>query len=370
MNPIKEIETGLLYRNAKPHVESIHGYFPSVAVLSDGQMLSTVVLGEAFASVNLRTHIFRSADQGQTWQDEGSVYEGTINRRTSECARLTALPDGGLAIFMIRHDRSEHPDEGLTNPETLGFVPTELLILRSSDQGKTWTKPEPIKPPLTGPSFEMCCPITVLKDGRWLIPTQTWPGWAGDCPNGIRMIALVSYDKGKTWPEYLDVMKEPYGRVFFWESKIVELKDGRLLATAWTYDDIVKADRPNQYSLSSDGGKTWSVPCSTGLNGQTLTPVLFDDGRILCVYRRMDKPGLWANISRLDGRSWVNDSEQPFWGHQSSGLTATTENMSQNFNILRFGAPCLTYLKDRTVFVAFWCYEDCVSNIRWFKFKI
>ncbi|MBI3923521.1 MAG: exo-alpha-sialidase [Armatimonadetes bacterium] len=364
MHPIENLKTVVLYRNPKPHVRSIHAYFPSVAVLPDGEMLATVVLGEAFEAVNLRTHLFRSIDQGESWQHEGPLHGGTPDRLTSDCARLTALPGGDLAVFMIRHDRADHPDEGLASHETLGLAPTELLLLRSKDRGKTWTGPEPIDPPLVGPCFELCCPITVLRDGRWLIPTQTWQGWNGDCPNGIRMIALVSHDQGRTWPDYLDVMTESTGRVYFWESKVVELSDGRLLATAWAYDDDSKTDRPNQYVISADGGRSWSSPASTGLQGQTLTPLALDDGRVLCVYRRMDRPGLWANLCRLDGNRWVNEAELPLWGHEAAGLTASTQNMAHNFNVLRFGAPCLTRLTDGTVVLAFWCYEDCVSVIR------
>jgi hypothetical protein len=367
MNSLTVLQTGVLYRNAKPHVRSIHAYFPSVAALPGGELLATVVLGEAFEAVNLHTHLFRSLDGGQTWLAEGPLYAGTPGRLTSDCARLTALPNGELAVFMIRHDRSQHSDDGLTSHETLGFVPTELLLLRSRNQGRTWSGPDPMALPLVGPSFEICCPITVLRDGRWLIPTQTWPGWDGDCPNGIRMIALVSHDQGQTWPEYLNVMSEPEGRLYFWESKIVELTDGRLLAVAWAYDDVRKADRPNQYALSNDGGRHWSAPQSMGIQGQTLTPLVLADGRILTVYRRMDTPGLWASVSRLQGERWVNEEALPLWGTQTTGLTASSADMAHNFNVLRFGAPCLTRLAGGEIFVAFWCYEDCVSVIRWFK---
>ena len=44
--------------------------------------------------------------------------------------------------------------------------------------------------------------------------------------------------------------------------------------------------------------------------------------------------------------------------------------MAHNFNALKFGAPCITRLADGTVFVAFWCYENCISVIRWFKFNV
>jgi len=364
------LNTGLIFRNPKPHVRSIHAYFPSVALMANGELLATIVLGEAFEAANCRTHVCRSTDNGATWNLEGPIYAGTSDRLTSDAARVTALPDGEVVALIMRSDRSGHPDEGLANHETLGFVPTEVLLSRTLDFGRTWSPPGLVKPPLVGPSFELCCPIIPLRDGRWLFPTQTWHAWDGYCPNGIKMIAFVSHDRGQTWPDYMEVMKEPAGKVFFWESKIAELPDGRLLAVAWAYDDVAKKDRPNQYALSADGGKSWSTPVSTGLHGQTLAPYVLDDGKILSVYRRMDKPGLWANISCLNGNRWINETELPLWGQQAQGLTAASTNMTHNFNVLRFGAPSIARLPDGTIFVAFWCYEDCVSNVRWFKLRV
>lgn len=370
MLKIECLNTGLIYRNPKPHVRSIHAYFPSVVLMANGEILASIVMGEAFEAPNLRTHVCRSTDHGENWTLERAIYPGTPDRLTSNAARITALPDGEVVAFLMRHDRSGHPDEGLASHATLGFVPTELLLSRTLDFGHTWSTPEIFKPPLVGPSFELCCPIIPLKNGRWILPTQTWHGWDGYCPNGIKMIAFVSHDRGRTWPDYMEVMKETAAKVFFWESKITELPDGRLLAVAWAYDDTAKKDRPNQYALSADGGKSWSAPMSTELQGQTLTPFVLDDGKILSVYRRMDKPGLWANISHLEADHWINKTELPLWGHQTQGLTAITTDMAHNFNVLRFGAPSITRLLDGTIFVAFWCYEDCVSNIRWFKLRV
>lgn len=364
------LSTGLIYRNPIPHVHSVHAYFPSVVSMDNGEMLATAVLGEAFEAPNLRTHLFRSKDFGETWAHEGLLYPGVADRLLSDASRLTALGAGGLVAFTVRHDRTEHPDEGLTNPETLGFVPTELLLFRSADYGRTWSGPVTMDPPLEGPSFELCCPVTVLRDGRWIVPTSTWQSWEGYCPNGIRTIALVSRDAGITWPEYWDVMAEPGAKTYFWESKITELPDGRLLALAWAYDAVAGKDRPNQYTLSEDGGKTWSSPESTGLQGQTLTPMVLEDGRVLCVYRRMDTPGLWACRCRVEGARWVTEDHAPLWGAEARGLTGSSGNMSQNFTVLRFGAPCLTRCPDGTVFLAFWCYEDNVSVIRWFKLSV
>ena len=365
----KVLKTGLIYRNPKPHVRSVHAYFPSVAVMANGEMLATLVLGEAFESVNCRAHAARSRDLGETWQLEGPLHPAD-GKPISDSARLTALPDGEVVVWTLRCDRTGREEEGLTNPRTLGFVPTQMSLLRSRDFGRTWSAPEPIRPPLIGPSFEICCPITPLRNGDWILPTQTWPGWDGDCPNGIQMIALVSHDRGRTWPEYWRVMGEPAGRVYFWESKIIEIPGDRLMAVAWVYDDAAAADRPNHYALSRDHGRTWSAPRSTGLQGQTLTPFALEDGRILSVYRRIDKSGLWANVSRMEGDTWVNESATPLWGAEAAGLTGASTNMAQNFNVLRFGAPCITRLSDGTLFAALWCNESCVSVIRWFKLDI
>jgi sialidase-1 len=369
MSEIAIVDTGLIYRNPKPHLHAVHAYFPSVAQLANGDLLCTLVLGEAFDAENCHTYVARSTDLGQAWQLEGPIYPGTKDRVTSDASRLTALPDGGAVAFMVRSDRESHPDEGLANPENLGFVPTETLLLWSGD-GRAWGTPVALEPPLVGPSFELCCPIVPLRDGRWFLPTSTWRGWNGDCPNGMKMVAFVSHDKGRTWPEYRDVMVDPEQRVIYWESKIVEMPDNHLLAVAWAYDQVAKGDLPNHYALSADGGATWTPPLSTRLLGQTPTPYALDDGRVLLVYRRMDRPGLWANLSHFEGDTWVNDAEAPIWGAGAQGLTGGSSNIVQNFNTLRFGAPCITRLSDGSLFVAFWCYEDCVSVIRWHKLSI
>ena len=366
---IKCIGTGLIYRNPKPNVYSVHAYFPSVALMANGELLATLVLGEAIESPNCRTNLARSTDNGETWQLEGPIYPGTTDRLITDHSRITALPDGEVVVFTARRDRTDHPDQ-VVNPETMGRRPGELVTVRSQDYGHTWTEPHTVTPPLVGPSFELCCPITPLRDGRWILPTHTWLGWDGERPNGLKMVAFVSHDRAQSWPEYTDVMRDPKQRVYYWESKIVELPDDRLLAVAWAHDATAVKDYPNQYAISKDGGKTWSLPESTGLKGQTLTPFILADGRILSVYRRLDKTGLWANLSHLEGDKWINDSCEPLWGAQTAGLTGTFDNTAQNFSALRFGAPCMVGLQDGTVFVAFWCYEDRVSNIRWFKLQI
>ncbi|HAH45627.1 MAG TPA: hypothetical protein DCM07_12375, partial [Planctomycetaceae bacterium] len=134
---LKQLETGILFKNAKPHVKSVHAYFPSVAALPDGSLLAMYMLGEAFEAVDLKLHLSRSFDQGLTWEYQGPINTSVTGRQTSTFGRLTATESGELIANLVRFDRTDFPDEGLCNPQTLGMVPSELLLIRSLDLGRT-----------------------------------------------------------------------------------------------------------------------------------------------------------------------------------------------------------------------------------------
>src|SRR5687767_8146886 len=70
---IQSLQSGIIYSNPLAHVHSVHGYFPSVVAMDNGEMLCTIVLGEAFEAANLSTHISRSCDGGETWQLESRI---------------------------------------------------------------------------------------------------------------------------------------------------------------------------------------------------------------------------------------------------------------------------------------------------------
>ncbi len=362
------IETGLIYRNPKPHVYSRQATFPSLVLLPSGEMLAAFGIGSGFESTDNHTEYARSSDGGRTWQLAGSIFADQSERPTSSNVRIGHITGDELVAFGARWDRSRR-DEGLTNEATLGFVETELILLRSSDAGRTWLGPVRIEPPLVGPAFEICSPIIALRDGRWLAPTSTWKGWNGENPTGMKAIALVSHDSGQTWPEYIDVMNGSAEHVIYWEQKLIDLGDGRLLAVCWTHDLTNGTDRPVHYALSVDYGRSFGPPRSTGLQGQTTTPIFLGDGRLVCIYRRTDKRGLWATYVRLVGDRWINESELSLWGHDDAGHGSLVggDNLSQAFANLKFGLPAGLVLPDGQVFVAFWCVEECLYVIRWFR---
>jgi len=351
---------GLIFRNPKPHVRSVHAYFPSVVAFDDAHLGATVVLGEAFESPNLHLVYFESRDGGETWTRMAFVTEPDPEMLSSSVGRLSLLGDGSLLVIVTRHERSPD-DEGLTEGASIAFVPMKVEIYRSTDEGLTWTGPEKVNLPLADTAFELCSPLEVLADGTMIWPTSTWPTVGQEVHvSGFRTGVFVSRDQGKTWPEWIETF--PNDACIYWESKVVILPDQRLLSVAWAHELEVGKDRPNQFVVGSADASTWTAPQSTGILGQTMSCLVLDDGKILSVYRRMDEPGLWATVSTLDGETWTNEESQPLW-RGLEGTSQDPDRIREHFATLKFGAPSGVRLPGGKILVAFWCVINGVSQI-------
>ena len=365
---IKSVASGNVYRNPKPHLRAIHGWHPSVSCLPDGELVATFDLGQGVESLDYRTYLARSTDAGKTWSEPLPVLlNDPVTRRNTHTIRTSLVAGGTLVGMGIRAYRDD-PEEGIINRANLGYVPADIFLLRSPDQGRTWSNPQPVTPPLVGPAFEMCHRILELADGRWLFPTSTWRDWNGNQPHGMQSIAFVSHDQGATWPEYLRIVDQFDRGVLSWEVGLTQLPDGRLVAVVWSFNEITGKSEPNRYAISTDG-QTFSPARENGIQGETAKLLTLADGRLLCVYRRLDKPGLWANLVRIEGDAWINLEEACLWQGTASGMMGVRSN-SDELSGLKFGYPSLVQLPGGDVLVVFWCVEDCLHVIRWQRLEI
>lgn len=366
MQTIEVLETGLIYRNPKPHLQAVHAWHPSVDYFDDGQMVCSFDLGQAVSSDDYRSYFSRSTDNGRTWSQPVRILEDWVEGLTSHCIRISRMSDNSLVGLGSLNYRK--PGLGNSNPKTFGRLPNDMFITRSKDRGQTWSPAEIIDMPLVGPAWELCHCIVELQDGRWLAPMANWKGWDGEAPNDFKAFALVSTDKGKTWPTYIDIINQWDRRIISFENSVVQMHDGRLLAVTWALNDETGKSEPTPYVISTDG-KKFSAPRLNGMRGQTTKLIALEDGRILCVYRRDDQPGLWANLAQIDGDDWINIEQTPVWQGAASGMSGQGSN-EQELGDLKLGFPNLTLLPDNLVYVAFWCFEDGIHNIRWYRLRI
>jgi hypothetical protein len=358
---IKLLETGLVYRNPKPSHRSIHAWHPTLVDLGSGELLCGFDLAEAIQSVNYRTYLSRSTDHGQTWGPPVRLFQDESDRLQRHTMRMSRMRDGTL-IAMGGRRHMEHENEEVFNSETFGQLPMQVLLLRSGDDGHTWQGPTIVSPPLPGP-FEVCHAVVELADGQWLWPTSTLRKWDGEAPNGVRAMALVSHDKGQSWPESIDILDAYAEGIMHMESSLVQLSDARLLSVSWTFDFESGKSRPLQYAVS-DQEQAFSPAKPTGISGETSKLLCLDGDRIFCVCRRYDQPGLWANLARIESDRWVNLAETPLWQGAESKMVGQ-QSAAQELDSLQFGFPQPHLLADGTVMVVFWCREDCIHNIRW-----
>jgi hypothetical protein len=367
MQPIQLVGSEIVYRNPKPYLRSLQARHPSLVVFDDGELLLGFDLGQSDESLDYATHRARSHDGGQSWQVEGPLLAPATKPPTTNSLRLSQA-DGEIVAFGNIHHR-EHQDEGLVNRATLGFVSTDLVLVRSQDRGRSWSSAERIVPPLESPAWETCHHVVQLRTGRWLAPTSTWRGWNGEHPSGEQTVALISDDGGRSWPVYGRIFDGRPSGLIHWEVSVVQLQDGRILAVAWVHDPRTQTDHPNRFAISFDDGLTFSQPESTGLHGQTCKVMQLQDGRLLCFYRRVDRPGLWANLATLDSGRWRNLAEILVWNGEGAAVTRAG-NSADALAGLRFGYPSPAQLADAQVVAVFWCVEACQSVIRLARLRL
>lgn len=364
---IEIVGKGLVYRNPRPELRSRHTWHPTIVRFDDGEMLVTFDIAQADVALDYRTHATHSTDGGATWTAPERVVPDPPGRPTTHSVRTNRMSDGSvvaMGALMYRDD----PEKSVVNVPTLGYTEMELILTRSRDRGRTWSPIERIQPPIVGPAFEVCHSITELRDGRWVWPASTWMGWDGDAPNGMNAILLVSEDEGLTWSTAITEFDRWAENILHWEQHFLELADGRWLAVAWAVSLETNRTLPTPYAISHDQGATWERGL-TGFLAQTTKTIQLPDGRILAAYRRNDEPGLWATIARLDGDTWVNQETAVLWRGQSSGMTGET-NPGAELAQLKFGFPQMVLEPDGSVFLVFWCEEDCIKNIRWLRIAV
>jgi hypothetical protein len=367
MEGIELIGTGVVYRNPDPDLKPRHAWHPTLALVGGGRWVCSFDLASAILDTDYATHLAWSADDGATWSEPARLAtaepEGGPDTHS---VRITRLPDGSFVAGGARWRRTGRHARGL-NRETGGWCPMDLVITRSLD-GRTWSPLETIGPPLRGPAFEVCHRIVPLDDGRWLWPMSTWRGWDGDAGDGERAVALVSYDEGRTWPEYLTVLDSRADGIVHWEQSLVALPGHRLLDVAWAFDPVRSVTHELPYAIAPDG-RTFSVRGLTGLRAQTTKVVSLGDGRIVAIYRRDDVPGLWATLAGIDGDRWVRMADLSLMAFASSGMTGHA-SVADELGSLAFGSPSPVLAEDGTVLAAFWCRESCVYGIRWVRLRI
>jgi len=288
-------------------VEHTGGYFayriPAIETAPDGSLLafaearkySLVDAGVGDQDVDLVYR--RSSDGGKTWspmkviEDPGELW--------SAANPATVVDRTNGRIWLIYMRCKPRCNENTARPGTDDCL---VLARTSDDHGESWS--EPID--LTRVSRD-------YDDPKWRLTFVGPGGMIQDRRGGLvaacykhepfNSFALFSEDHGKSWQRSAFVPGD--GKT---ECQLVELADGRLLM-----DIRQETGSSRCFSISADGGKTWSAPrgglpaspVACAIERYTLKSAGDDRDRIIWTGPKgPDRHNLVVRISYDEGRTW------------------------------------------------------------------
>lgn len=186
--------------------------FPDACRLSNGDLLCVFYAGYGHVSLPRpdwprggRICAVRSADEGRTWTEPRVLFDGPDDDRDPHIARMR---DGTLvcSFFPYRQAPGAKPEY-------------ETAIVTSRDGGWTWDA----EPRVLAPNWAVSAPVRELSDGTRLLGVYHEDG--DTAYGGV----LRSIDQGRTWSDPIPIGKGGGVRLDA-ETDVIELKDGRVLA--------------------------------------------------------------------------------------------------------------------------------------------
>ena len=213
-----------------------------------------------------------------------------------------------------------------------------------------------------------------LLDRSLMLAFETWKPYDDQGPAKQSAMALFSSDGGSTWCSPIVVADGMPEHVYYWDMRIIGLGESRFFVTFWTHDWQHNKDLPIHWAASEDGGKTWTKPHSTGIEGQISCAAHLGGETIFLVYNRRhaERPGIMGILSHDRGGTWDTKNQVMIWDAQGQANIGTRsgENVFADMATFAFGKPNAERLHDGNILVSFWCTHKCVTHIRWAQIHV
>jgi len=186
------------------------------------------------------------------------------------------------------------------------------------------------------------------------------------------VLVAISDDSGKTWLKHAVVFEDPNKQFGYFEQKLAQIDPGKLMAVCWTVTLGDMQDQPNSFTISTDNGSTWAPPRSTGIMGQTMTPIPLGSDRLLVLYnRRYGEQGIVMLLVTFTDEAWHIEYEGILYdAHAQRSRPTNTESAMDEMEVFAFGFPTAIQLQDGTFLATHWSKEHSKFGIRWTKLRV
>jgi hypothetical protein len=283
---------------------------PRMTRLRNGDLLLSFRTGSLRYSPDGTPRILRSSDGGRTWTDLGTPLLGRLPGQPGwdyRALALTELADGAILGVSVGLDRASHGKEPwlVYNPDPAyyeGMIPIRNWVTRSDDDGRTWVDPWPMEGMTVRNSSAQV--LVTTRDGASITPLETFKEFEETGPWRYRVDMIRTRDGGRTWGESAPAhMSDPDTTedLMCWDPRVNVLPDGRLVQTYYAFLNGTGGEAPIHIGWSTDDGRTWSIPRSTGIRGQAMFPIPLPGGDLVGVFQRRHDPQGIAAVYSLDG---------------------------------------------------------------------
>lgn len=208
----------------------------SLVVLTDARINST---GDLPNNIDVLSR--RSTDNGDTWSDTVIVADFGSNGAGDACIVTDQNTGNIVALF----------------PSYNGFFQStpndqiRMQMVRSEDNGITWTVPVEISDMVYGPgwyaNFVTSGAMHQMRNGRIIAASVVRPN-SGATLDDLENYMIFSDDGGITW-DYMPNAASNHAN----EAKLVELDNGNLMMNIREFNN-------RKIVISNDGGETWETP--------------------------------------------------------------------------------------------------------------
>ncbi|MFM7131901.1 MAG: exo-alpha-sialidase, partial [bacterium] len=255
----KPFRIGMALR--KQHDDGVHTYrIPALTTTKAGTLLAVYDMRRRMGrdlQEDIDIGLSRSTDGGQSWEPVKVIMDmgqyGGKPQELNGCSDPGMIVDrqtGTIFCFAVwmhgKPGKHQWRDDGSEPGFEIGKA-AQMLMVKSTDDGKTWSKPENLTRQLKKPEWWLLAPAPQsgiqLADGTLVMPVQGRTG-RGDAETFATV--MTSHDHGQTWK-----MGNP-GYSGGNECQVAQLGDGSLMLNIRNDHNRFRA-----VVVSKDLGQSW-----------------------------------------------------------------------------------------------------------------